>query len=165
MGRRHRLDYLPGEDPHTGAKGILFAAFAGRERQIRDGADSVQGLAAETQRDNAGEVVRRPDLARRVLRDRAARVFGRHHRAVVADPDQGHPTVLDLDLDSARPRVERVLDQLLDGGRRTLDDRSEEHTSELQSHSDLVCRLLLEKKKKKQNHSSTSKKKTKKEKN
>src|SRR5438132_8624566 len=34
----------------------------------------------------------------------------------------------------------------------TLDDlvhRSEEHTSELQSHSDLVCRLLLEKKKKK----------------
>src|SRR5437588_9800740 len=27
--------------------------------------------------------------------------------------------------------------------------RSEEHTSELQSHSDLVCRLLLEKKKRK----------------
>src|SRR5438132_8183343 len=33
--------------------------------------------------------------------------------------------------------------------------RSEEHTSELQSHSDLVCRLLLEKKKKKKNSSST----------
>src|SRR5260221_8581404 len=30
-------------------------------------------------------------------------------------------------------------------------DRSEEHTSELQSHSDLVCRLLLEKKKNKNN--------------
>src|SRR5947207_11235182 len=30
----------------------------------------------------------------------------------------------------------------------TLEIRSEEHTSELQSHSDLVCRLLLEKKKK-----------------
>src|SRR5438034_7593332 len=28
-----------------------------------------------------------------------------------------------------------------------LHGRSEEHTSELQSHSDLVCRLLLEKKK------------------
>src|SRR5437588_8077793 len=27
------------------------------------------------------------------------------------------------------------------------DSRSEEHTSELQSHSDIVCRLLLEKKK------------------
>src|SRR5438874_13787930 len=31
--------------------------------------------------------------------------------------------------------------------------RSEEHTSELQSRRDLVCRLLLEKKKKKKNHS------------
>src|SRR5437773_5579289 len=30
-----------------------------------------------------------------------------------------------------------------------LHTRSEEHTSELQSHHDLVCRLLLEKKKKK----------------
>src|SRR5438034_7917157 len=31
--------------------------------------------------------------------------------------------------------------------RRLGSERSEEHTSELQSHSDLVCRLLLEKKK------------------
>src|SRR5205085_9443032 len=31
------------------------------------------------------------------------------------------------------------------------DGRSEEHTSELQSQSNLVCRLLLEKKKKKKN--------------
>src|SRR5690349_23164750 len=33
-----------------------------------------------------------------------------------------------------------------------LGTRSEEHTSELQSRRDLVCRLLLEKKKKKKNH-------------
>src|SRR5436190_13743286 len=33
---------------------------------------------------------------------------------------------------------------------RAAPSRSEEHTSELQSHSDLVCRLLLEKKKKKE---------------
>src|SRR2546428_935023 len=32
-------------------------------------------------------------------------------------------------------------------GARTQEQRSEEHTSELQSRSDLVCRLLLEKKK------------------
>src|SRR2546427_4657756 len=31
-------------------------------------------------------------------------------------------------------------------------ERSEEHTSELQSQSNLVCRLLLEKKKKKKTH-------------
>src|SRR5260370_28854435 len=38
-------------------------------------------------------------------------------------------------------RVERVPDQV------ALLARSEEHTSELQSHLNLVCRLLLEKKK------------------
>src|SRR5438034_8823198 len=46
----------------------------------------------------------------------------------------------------------------------TLDEppRSEEHTSELQSHSDLVCRLLLEKKKKKKKNKETQSKKKKK---
>src|SRR5215204_1804987 len=34
--------------------------------------------------------------------------------------------------------------------------RSEEHTSELQSHSDIVCRLLLEKKKKRGSWSTPS---------
>src|SRR5260370_16741780 len=36
-----------------------------------------------------------------------------------------------------------------------MDLRSEEHTSELQSHLNLVCRLLLEKKKHKLNNHST----------
>src|SRR6266853_5740940 len=44
----------------------------------------------------------------------------------------------------------------------TLEVRSEEHTSELQSQSNLVCRLLLEKKKKKNSLLSITKKKTKK---
>src|SRR5260370_10375339 len=35
-------------------------------------------------------------------------------------------------------------------------ERSEEHTSELQSHLNLVCRLLLEKKKKKKHKTTTS---------
>src|SRR2546427_3536945 len=38
------------------------------------------------------------------------------------------------------------------------EDRSEEHTSELQSQSNLVCRLLLEKKKKKKTISSETNK-------
>src|SRR2546427_3050259 len=42
-------------------------------------------------------------------------------------------------LDRASPRHQRV---------HGLGERSEEHTSELQSQSNLVCRLLLEKKKK-----------------
>src|SRR6516225_11826034 len=40
-------------------------------------------------------------------------------------------------------------DQLHVGSLRSTEPRSEEHTSELQSHVNLVCRLLLEKKKKK----------------
>src|SRR5438132_10354652 len=40
----------------------------------------------------------------------------------------------------------------------THEARSEEHTSELQSHSDLVCRLLLEKKKKKNKNESATRK-------
>src|SRR5438034_5831424 len=48
-------------------------------------------------------------------------------------------------VDIAAPSREEVefLEDFLRRGR----GRSEEHTSELQSHSDLVCRLLLEKKK------------------
>src|SRR5260221_6584286 len=53
-------------------------------------------------------------------------------------------------------RVTRVLPGMqsafvdigLDGDAFLYVSRSEEHTSELQSHSDLVCRLLLDKKKK-----------------
>src|SRR5438034_1554525 len=41
--------------------------------------------------------------------------------------------------------------------RTVISARSEEHTSELQSHSDLVCRLLLEKKKNKKKQRITTK--------
>src|SRR5260370_30622465 len=44
--------------------------------------------------------------------------------------------------EARRPRAEAVRDVARSA-------RSEEHTSELQSHLNLVCRLLLEKKKKK----------------
>src|SRR5438132_2834165 len=45
--------------------------------------------------------------------------------------------------------TDRVNDAARGAALATGTKRSEEHTSELQSHSDLVCRLLLEKKKKK----------------
>src|SRR5438132_10631960 len=44
------------------------------------------------------------------------------------------------------PGLRPEIEGLLPGGDPRF-PRSEEHTSELQSHSDLVCRLLLEKKK------------------
>src|SRR2546422_6352604 len=47
------------------------------------------------------------------------------------------------------PHRRRGADHATRGQRRDLVERSEEHTSELQSRLHLVCRLLLEKKKKK----------------
>src|SRR2546427_8427846 len=47
------------------------------------------------------------------------------------------------------PGAHRARQHRLVGGRPRHGARSEEHTSELQSQSNLVCRLLLEKKKKK----------------
>src|SRR5438132_7654863 len=46
---------------------------------------------------------------------------------------------------AARPALRRAAAHAV-GAARESRGRSEEHTSELQSHSDLVCRLLLEKK-------------------
>src|SRR5260221_5635833 len=42
--------------------------------------------------------------------------------------------------------VEEREDQRGSGAEESGEERSEEHTSELQAHSDIVCRLLLEKK-------------------
>src|SRR5260370_24509586 len=71
-----------------------------------------------------------------------------HHRLptiqgviVLADAERGTPlAVMDsMEITSLR------------GVKVRLGKRSEEHTSELQSHLNLVCRLLLEKKKKEKN--------------
>src|SRR6266496_6853080 len=71
--------------------------------------------------------------------------------------DTAPPAIYTLSLHDALP-ISRDPDRL-DGiepaalgrpDRRAAPGRSEEHTSELQSRRDLVCRLLLEKKKKKQ---------------
>src|SRR5690606_41939444 len=61
----------------------------------------------------------------------------------------GLPTVAALD--AVTDALSRMLGQeakARPGRQHVLDRRSEEHTSELQSRENLVCRLLLEKKKK-----------------
>src|SRR5208283_6214037 len=61
--------------------------------------------------------------------------------------------------------IRQFLDRRASLGWTDLAKRSEEHTSELQSHHDLVCQLLLEKKKKKKQQHKTNKKKKKTTKN
>src|SRR5438034_4010974 len=60
-----------------------------------------------------------------------------------------HDALPILDIDAAGVELDLAVEgHHVDGGQRVAHfRRSEEHTSELQSHSDLVCRLLLEKKK------------------
>src|SRR5215211_8563207 len=89
---------------------------------------------------------------------RTARVKGRLEREVDRTPKFA------LDPELRLPSQWRVHGTGASAGPyadRNARSRSEEHTSELQSHSDLVCRLLLEKKKKKKN---TQKQHTKKKK-
>src|SRR5690242_21531979 len=72
-------------------------------------------------------------------------------RSMVTDFDcwhQGHDAV-------TVDQVVAVMTANSGKARALVKNRSEEHTSELQSHVNLVCRLLLEKKKKKQQTSST----------
>src|SRR5688572_31934933 len=81
----------------------------------------------------------------------------RHRRGVLGEEHVGRRGVALLDQLGGQLRVATVAQLDLDAGllgelRRDLLERSEEHTSELQSQSNLVCRLLLEKKKKKQNN-------------
>src|SRR5688572_31827027 len=61
--------------------------------------------------------------------------------------DQSTTTAADSSQNSGTSRKMRPIQNSTSEPRRS-SDRSEEHTSELQSQSNLVCRLLLEKKKK-----------------
>src|SRR6478672_4080015 len=70
-----------------------------------------------------------------------------HHLDVVGDDPEGD-LVRALHRDKGIPFTEVPSPQGTKRAVNLVDPRSEEHTSELQSRSDLVCRLLLEKKNK-----------------
>src|SRR2546428_8091425 len=78
-------------------------------------------------------------LFRSVVGSRGHQVSAAHRAVLLRARDPGGdraPRRLDLHLAPLDGLAERIVDLV----------RSEEHTSELQSRSDLVCRLLLEKK-------------------
>src|SRR5437016_11777546 len=85
-----------------------------------------------------------------------------HDALPISDREHGHAK-----LDEVMREYAQDADVLIHDAQYTVEERSEEHTSELQSLTNLVCRLLLEKKKKKKNNEKTytkNKKKLKKEK-
>src|SRR5688572_32308360 len=76
----------------------------------------------------------------------------RSRKINLAAHDHGHELVVGGEvLPFDAPGVLRIL--VAGNCARALEVRSEEHTSELQSQSNLVCRLLLEKKKSRRLHS------------
>src|SRR5690606_11847725 len=81
---------------------------------------------------------------------RTLRVLGRFRFLAI---ERGRTTYLDY-LPRMAAQTRRALRER--GDERLLRLRSEEHTSELQSRENLVCRLLLEKKKKKEEKQTTS---------
>src|SRR5215218_11207946 len=140
------------ESIRTGAIGGLTVrqgAWTLPSRLRRSGGESMQ--AAVLSRCNRARMFVYPRCRSTLLLDPRLRVPLSHQLAACT-----------LLLEGARPVPQPAqvgdLDDRLDPGPEVLHrtnggdgdpDRSEEHTSELQSHSDLVCRLLLEKKKKK----------------
>ena len=87
------------------------------------------------------------DLLREIT---SSRITGTETTAYADAPPPAEPAYDPTDLDQTPPGITPFIGTsvcLWHGGKQLR--RSEEHTSELQSRSDLVCRLLLEKKKEK----------------
>src|SRR5437773_8060913 len=118
-----------------------------RHRRIRPIPNRIRekgkGLEKEITIPGFGEKVKTKDLS----------IFTRQFATMI---DAGLPIVQCLDILGEQSESKllrntvRTIRQDVEGGATLADalrKRSEEHTSELQSHHDLVCRLLLEKKK------------------
>src|SRR5699024_11356740 len=63
----------------------------------------------------------------------------------ILDENKEKKLINNKQLNQAMEKLKMIMQKIIS----KIKDRSEEHTSELQSRFDLVCRLLLEKKKKK----------------
>ena len=104
----------------TMADPVAASARPGGDRQPRHRPDGGQRLAAKAEgRD--GEQVAVRELRGGMPLDREFQIPGAHAASVVDDPDQPAAARLDGDLDGAGAGIDRVLDQFLDGRRRTLD--------------------------------------------
>ncbi len=103
------------------AHAMRGAVAARRDVEQRDRADRGQRLAAKAERRDREKIAVR-QFRRRMALDREIEIFRAHAGAIVGDADQAPAARLDDDLDAACAGIERILDQFLHGGRRTLDD-------------------------------------------
>src|SRR5205823_3293228 len=80
-----------------------------------------QGFSAKSECRDSNEIGRLSDLGRAVAGERQRHVLRDHSRAVVTDADKFSSPVLQGDLDGRSAGVDRVLDELLYHGCRSLD--------------------------------------------
>src|SRR5580698_11072835 len=88
-------------------------------------------------------------LGRSIRLTEAGRAFIPHARAILEQMDVARSSVAEKHADLRGSVTVGVIPTIAPYLMPGYTARSEEHTSELQSHVNLVCRLLLEKKKKK----------------
>ncbi len=100
---------------------VGLAARSRGDAHARDRRERREGLAAKAERPHPVEILGRSDLAGRMPSQRERQVLRRDAAAVIAHPDAPSPAGFELDLDTPRPRIQAVLDELLDRRGRTLD--------------------------------------------
>ena len=134
--RMRRRSHLPGlAIDRLDLRCFTPFARAGAELEARHGGDRRQCFAAKAERSELLEIIQGGDLARGMACERQVKLIGRDAVTVVANADQADSAVLDVDGEALRAGVESVLDELLDHGRRALDDLA---------RSDLVDERALE---------------------
>ena len=110
-------------DPPATRTTRRFPASVADAISIRE-TDAIAGSASprKPKLDDADEIGGGADLRCGVALDREQQLVAIHAAAVVRDADQRTTAVLDRDLDRRGAGVERILDQLLHGGRRPFHD-------------------------------------------
>src|SRR5277367_2651151 len=126
--------------------------FPAKDAALRDDVHALGELIGETLRDQGGD-----EFFKLVEGDRQAAILRRESMIAAAGAGQ-QPSELQVRTEGRSPSAATDLTRAFSlwfmavntaekahRVRRRREYRSEEHTSELQSHHDLVCRLLLEK--------------------
>ena len=101
-------------------KGVLLAARPADDAQPADAGERGQRLAAKAEQGDPDQLVV-VELGGGVALHRERELVRRDAAAIVGDRDQRPPAAAQLDRDPRRTGIDRVLDQLLDRGRRPLD--------------------------------------------